>query len=658
LLALGALVCTLLATWPLARCLDRCLGEPPDTLLTVYFLSWLAHAVLTPGVRLMDATLFAPYAGTLALGEYMPGYAPISVPLIAVTGNPVLVNNVLIILSHAAAALGAVALAHRLTGSLAAALLAGAAFAYAPRLFDQAYNVQTLAVFWFPWLLLAIERVFRRPSWSAAALVAGLWVALALSCLNLFVYGTVLAAVFVAAAVTLGGRRLTRDHLVRLGAAGAVAALLVIVFLTPNRTLAREWGLGRTLAEVERHSASLADFVALPREDLLHRALGRPIAPDHERLVPGLCVTVLALAGLIAVIGDRNRLRRPLAPYVVLLAATVVLSLGPTWWSPWGPLPLPYRLLYARAPGFDAIRTPFRFLVFVDLGIALLVAAGGAWWLARGRPAARGAVVGLLVTGILLESVAVPYPGARPRLDPASLPEVYRWLGAQPPRTLALGVPMGDWVNVAAGAFHLRPIVNGWSSFEPPLYGALTRAMERFPDERTLALIQGLGVDVILVDHEWLTAERRTALERFAATLRPERAFPTHLVFRVERRARPGVEVLEATAGVLAREAGQPGQACVTLANRGSGFVPLYPLHRLHLTAEAASVGAFAEGLRWLPLDLPPGGAHTACLLLDRTPSALRVRGELEAPGRTYRFVLAPDGPPQPVASGRSEPVR
>src|SRR5262249_30733265 len=140
----GALALTLAVTWPLARCLGACLGEPPDPLLSVYFLAWVAHALTTPGVRLFDASLFAPYPGTLALGEYMPGYAPLAVPVVALTGNPVLAHNLLLVLSYAMAALGGAALVLSLTGAPGAALVAGVAFAYAPRLLDQAYNVQTL----------------------------------------------------------------------------------------------------------------------------------------------------------------------------------------------------------------------------------------------------------------------------------------------------------------------------------------------------------------------------------------------------------------------------------------------------------------------------------------------------------------------------------
>src|SRR5262249_49932227 len=162
-----------------------------------------------------------------------------------------------------------------------------------------------------------------------------------------------------------------------------------------------------------------------------------------------------------------------------------------------------------------AIRTPGRFLFFLDLGIALLAAAGAAWLATRLPRPARGGLAAGLIAGILIESAALPFAGAVPRLDPAALPEAYRWLGRPDPRTRALAIPMGDWVSVAAAAFRLRPTVNGWSSYEPPLYGELTQAMETFPDARTVALVQGLGVNVILIDRAWLTPARTAGLAAF-----------------------------------------------------------------------------------------------------------------------------------------------
>ena len=184
------------------------------------------------------------------------------------------------------------------------------------------------------------------------------------------------------------------------------------------------------------------------------------------------------------------------------------------------------------------------------------------------RPWRTAALVGLALL-LLVEAVLVPFPGAVPRLDPAALPEAYRWLRAAPPGTVALGVPMGDWVNVAASALHLRRTVNGWASFEPPRYRDLAAAMEAFPDARTLALVRGLGADVVLVDRAWLTPDRAARLAEPGSGLRPERVFPTHVLYRMSGPAPPGPESLAAEARI-----GGAGP-CVALRNAGSDWMPL-----------------------------------------------------------------------------------
>jgi hypothetical protein len=120
----AALVLTLAVTWPLAACLGRCIPPPPDSILTVYFLAWTGHALTTPGVRLLDAPMFAPYPHTLVLGDWMPAAAPLTAPVLLLTGNPVVAHNVLLIALYTGAAVGAAALAHRLLGARGPALVA------------------------------------------------------------------------------------------------------------------------------------------------------------------------------------------------------------------------------------------------------------------------------------------------------------------------------------------------------------------------------------------------------------------------------------------------------------------------------------------------------------------------------------------------------
>jgi hypothetical protein len=654
-IAAGALALTLVVSWPLARCFDTCLGASEDPILSVYFLRWLVHSLTTPGVPLLDATIFAPYRRTLALGEYIPTHAALAFPAIVTTGNPIVGHNVVVVLGYMLAALGTAALASHLTGATGPALLAGLIFAYSPRLLHQAHNLQTMSTMWFPWLFLALERFCERPTWTAAGVVAAVGLAIAGSSMIAFAFAAVAGLIFLAAAVSGGSRPFGRTHLVRLIGVGVPAAVLIAAYVAPYRALAREWRLGRTLAEVERHSVSVGDYLGVPPEHLLHRLLGvgHVVDLDHEALFPGIVVTALVVAGLVAVAGGPRGLRQRLFPYLVMACASGVLAFGPSLETPWGRLALPYRALYGIVPGFDAIRTPRRFAGFLALGVALLAATGAAWLIARLRPIRPRLVLAGLAVVILIESVCVPFPGAVRSLPATALPEVYRWLAEQDPRTVALELPMvGNQVKLMAAALHLRRTVNGWSSYMPPHYHALVRAMMSFPDDRTIALIQGLHPDVVIVDRRWLDPARAEALAGRNRQLWLARAFDDHLVFRVEAGAAPGLEELEATADVARPPGDQSWQGCVTVRNAGPRHVPLYPLRRLRLDVGEAAGGRPTSSTNWLPLDLAPGAGHTECVPLRSAPGVLRITGEIEGGGRVYRFVVVPTGAPQhPVLS-------
>jgi hypothetical protein len=640
---------TILVTWPLVRCLGVCLGRPPDTLVSLYFLHWVAHALTTPGVRVLDAPMFAPYRDTLALGEYLPAYVPLALPVLRLSGNPVVAHNVVLMALYVLTAVGTTALAARLLGSAGPALVAGLAFAFSPRLLDQAYNLQTMSIAWVPWLFLAFEGFLDRPTWARATGMGVLTLGLALSSLNMLVFAGIVLAVLVVAD-TLGCRRLRWPHAIRLVSVATLTAGVLAAYVAPYARAARAWGLGRTLIEVERGSASVAGYVSWPREMFLMRLLHVDGATSSESLLLGLTVSGLAVAGLLAFWHQEN-VRVRLLPYVAVAGVAFVLALGPILSTPWGAIPLPYLLLYRSIPGFDAIRTPARLVLFGDLAVVLVAGAGLTALLAGWRGLRRTLALGAVALAVLAESILIPFPGVVQRLDPNTLPEVYRWLKAQPPETVALGIPMGDWVNVAAVAFHLRRTVNGWASYDPPRYADLVAAMSTFPDSRTLALVHGVHPDLVLVDRQWMTPARALALSRPDSGLLLERVFPTHVVYRVTGPMPAGPEVLEASVSV--ETLGPPGltRACLVLRNPGSSFVPLYPVRRLSFEARSEAGMPLIDAERWLPLDLTPGAEYRECMSVDGRERLLQVRGRIDGAGRALGFRLTLGDAPRPLTA-------
>ncbi len=96
-----------------------------DTLLIVWTLGWANHAVLD-GVSLFDANIFYPAAGSLQYNEHLVGLSLFTLPVYALTRNPILGYNLIWLLAFVLNGLATHALAVRHTRSQAAGVTAAA----------------------------------------------------------------------------------------------------------------------------------------------------------------------------------------------------------------------------------------------------------------------------------------------------------------------------------------------------------------------------------------------------------------------------------------------------------------------------------------------------------------------------------------------------
>ena len=104
------------------------LGDP---ILNTALLAWNARQVpLTEAW--WNFPSFAPLTGVTAFTEHLLLTYSIASPVIWLTGNPVLAYNIVFLLAMPLNGVAAFALARELTGSSAAAFIAGLAFACAP----------------------------------------------------------------------------------------------------------------------------------------------------------------------------------------------------------------------------------------------------------------------------------------------------------------------------------------------------------------------------------------------------------------------------------------------------------------------------------------------------------------------------------------------
>lgn len=486
--------------------------ENADLYLNAWILAWIARAALTDPGALFDGNVFHPATNTIAGSENMLAHLPVTAPAMALSGNALVVLKAMAVESFVLAGLCMFLLARRQTGSTAAALVAGAAFTFAPWRVNGFPHPQYLGTQYLPLALLAVDLWVERRRVSS---LVGLALALALqilACLYLGYFALFGVAAYVLARVWWGhvdGRvRATLLAAVAMGLGALAVIPIAIPYLRarasgiippfdPSRFQGHTWapwsylspafvglgGLVVVLVGIDRIACALRAIVA--------RGRGGAAADD----------------------ADARSCRRALW---TMAATGVLLSTGPYLTLPGGAVvPTPYLLFYELVPGFSAIRGPRRFFILVLAALSALLAHAFVRWTSRWPAAARGALALVLVLGCAV--AAAPRPSAT---MPAHLgeqtSEVYRWLAAQPDGGAVLEVPSsaidGDLVGnlrnaeyMLASTTHWRPLVNGFSGYEPPSWSFLTALIRRLPDPAALdALVRSVDVRWIVLHRDRL----------------------------------------------------------------------------------------------------------------------------------------------------------
>lgn len=537
----GLALATLLLTWPTARFLSTHIVDRQDPLLNTWILAWEAHQLLEAPHRLFDANIFFPFKNTLAFSEILLSITFLVLPLRWAGLSALSTYNLAFLLAFFFTALGAYLLVTALTGRRAAGVLAGIAFAFSPFRYGHLSQLQLLATGWLPLTLLYLDRCLesRQPLPRQAVL---LWLFFVLQALASFYLAFFTAAACLVYAVTwlLVRRTWPSRHAVGWIAGAAVGALLVLIplawpYFTVHRTLGAAW----TLQDNEQFSASLQAYLYAPPQTRLWGPLTQRFAYTYgpccppDSLFPG--ITLLVLSGL-AIWRAKDRRRWM---YAALVAVGFLFSLGPTLHiragEPTG-IALPYRWLFLYVPGFQAMRAPVRWAVLVTLGLSVLAA----WGIAPHKRGVWGAIVAVLVefAAVPVHLVEAPRP-----------PEVVAWLAQQPPTRivelpLAADLPheavpvsqprrawevsrLLEYQYFSTWHWHVTP--DGYSGYIPPRHGDWAREMRTFPSPRSLATLDTLGIQYVVIHEAEMDEAQRQALQERLETnprLRQVACFP------------------------------------------------------------------------------------------------------------------------------------
>jgi hypothetical protein len=491
LLTLGLFVgLAVLHTWPLASApgtLSR--NDNGDFILHEWIMAWVSHQVVTNPLHLFDANIFYPERYTLAYSDHLFVQSMLGAPFLWAGASPVLVHNLVLMAGFALTGWATCLVMQRWTGSWLAAIVSGTLVAFNAFTLTRLPQIQDLHLEFFLPAMYALDRLLSNDRVRDGLMLACWFVLQALTGLYLMVFTlmSLLVAALVRPADWFGGRFRTLAAPLLIGAAVAVVALLP--FLLPYYHARETVGLGRSLEETARYSAEWTDYLAAPGR-VYFDWFGKRFF-QGDALFPGITASLLAIVGIAAGGWNDRRARMTIAFGLMAFA----LSFGPAF--------PPYRWLYRMFPLLSGIRGAVRFGEITLVAIGVLAGFGVAA-LQRRLPAkwATAAAIAVFFTANA-EALRAPlfyseYHG---------IPQVYDALNNVGRKAILVSFPF-----YASAQFHqnaplmlastqtFNPMLNGYSGFKPASFYKNVEELAGFPDERSIAHLQRLGVSVVLVD--------------------------------------------------------------------------------------------------------------------------------------------------------------
>ena len=520
------LALTAIMTNPLLLHFTNAVEDTQDALLNTWIIGWVGHALITNPLNLFNANIFYPYPNALAFSETMLPQGLFALPFNLAFDNTILGYNLVLLASFFLAAYAMYIFILDLTRSRGAAIVAGTIFAFNPYNLGNLAQVQLLSFGWLPLAMMYFRRMInqsvasrqlrdfsRFPTYFSRDLIL-FTIFFSLQALSSFYY-----AFFAGFAILLyiiwdfAVHSLRISAFVRILISFVIIAIVVVPFFLPYLQVQRDLGFQRNLAESEPFSASFTLYTKVSPQNVLYGsllALRPPIIHGGyplDNLFPGIIALALAIIG-IAATNNRERWF-----YFLLLAFAFVLSLGPRLFitpNVGTDITLPYQWLYDLLPLLHALRAPVRFDALVMFAIAVL--AGLGTLAIRNSPLTirikryELQIATMLVPLIALEYLALPAANITPVPTGSTVPQYVRWLAKQPHGViLELPMIMGepgkllDLTRQYLSTYDWQQTPDGYSGFVPPLRGEIAYELQSFPNERSISLLQALGVEYVVI---------------------------------------------------------------------------------------------------------------------------------------------------------------
>lgn len=477
---------------------------------------------------LVNTNIFYPLTNTIAYSDTLWGQSIYLNPIIWITHNPILAQNIAVLLSFPLSAMAMFLLSFHCTRNKMASFLSGVFYAFSyPRL-SQIGHLPTISSQWLPLYILYLFK-FLEDGKRKHFMLLCIWYVLSIT--SSIYFGVFLIPITVVIIIADFIKHIYFHSLYQyknkvitvLPVIIPFIIVLGIALLPYIRLKAENPDIKRSIDDVTHLRASLIDYASvLPASFNIFKL---PTNTNEHVLFPTFTLLLLSFMGVIT---SSKRTRYMVNIFALIAFASFILSLGNEQRLTIGSyisdsLKLPYHYLYSVFPIFQIIRVPARFGIFVILSLCVLAAWGIDNVLKKDK---LKWIIGLLTFSFIIEIWQTNTPYVEIPID-RSIPKIYTWVRDQPEPMILAELPVSlsfyygnsmenqlnksyatlqkpdvyalETYRIYFSAFHKKRMINGYSGFFPESYNSLVDTLENFPSNLAVNALQDIGVTHAIV---------------------------------------------------------------------------------------------------------------------------------------------------------------
>lgn len=504
--------------------------EGNDGQLLAWTVTWNNHKLLTDPLGIFDANIYYPNDNTLTYSEHFIGGSILALPVHLITdGNPVASFNFIMILCYILNAFAAYLLTFYLTKRQSAGIIAGLIFAFCSYRIFNFVHLQNMPVFYMPLLVLFFYKYLENKKIQYLIGIGAMLLIQSLTSWYHMIFIFLLFGLLVLYHLAVS-KELNWKDIRRFIVMGVIVVLLILPFAIPYFQFQQENDSAYKFRDLREYSADLGGyFLPSPQTFTWNEVFSRLNIQKGRWLENfnfiGYVPLLLSIYGLLSFSlkltkGEVHLKFKPDKKLIVFALIGIVffiLSLGPVLHlnDQYTRIPLPYIFIYFLLPPLRFIRAVARYSTVVFMVVSVLSGFGFVKLLDRMFVRLKiqdtdkvqlKSLITIVLTGIVGAVILFefyPYKRYYPLEDVSKVPEIYMEIkdNEEVEALLVLPINVGPFTTtdyIYYSGIHFKPIVNGYSGFEPEIYPYYKNIFSE-PNDIAVFKLHEIGVTHILV---------------------------------------------------------------------------------------------------------------------------------------------------------------